>query len=153
VNTKFSSRKGERNNKLRTYTLFKREFKFENYLLGTKNITQWKTLTQFRLSAHTLKIEMDRINSKGQYVPPDQRKCTNCTLNETEDEEHFLVNCPRYENLRKEFYKEITERNVHFPAYPPRAKFLWLMSNEDSVTQNHLAKYLKESLDMRKRPS
>jgi hypothetical protein len=152
VNTEFSTRKGQ-GNKLRTYKLFKREFKFETYLSDIKNKTLRKKLTQFRISAHTLKIETDRFDSKGKYKAPDERICTNCTLNKTEDEEHFVTECTKYEVIRKELYREVNRINAHFTTYSQKNKFLWLMSNEEVKIQESLAKYLKESMDMRKRSS
>jgi hypothetical protein len=65
-----------------------------------------KKLTQFRQSAHILKIETDRINSKGKYIPPNERICTNCSLNQTEDEEHFVVECQKYEPYEGTFTKK-----------------------------------------------
>jgi hypothetical protein len=68
VNTKFSTQKGVGGNKLRTYKMYKREFKFENYLTDIKNATTQKKLTQFRISTHTLKIETNRFDNKGKQL-------------------------------------------------------------------------------------
>ncbi len=50
--------------KLRTYKLFKDEFKFENYLSSTKNLNHTLALFRFRISSHNLRIET------GHYTRP-----------------------------------------------------------------------------------
>ncbi len=46
--------------KLRTYKLFKQEYKLENYLLQLKDLRYIKVLITFRISSHSLRIETDR---------------------------------------------------------------------------------------------
>jgi hypothetical protein len=51
-----------------------------------------RALCQIRISAHELKIERDRY--KKPYVERSQRICEKCSSNQTEDELHFIINCP-----------------------------------------------------------
>ena len=51
--------------------------------------------TKIRASAHKLKIKPDRFNNKNTYIPPELRKCTNCSENKTEDEFHFMLECSK----------------------------------------------------------
>ncbi len=50
--------------KLRTFILFKDEFKFENYLLSTENLKHTLPLFCLRISSHNLRIET------GHYTRP-----------------------------------------------------------------------------------
>ena len=52
--------------------------------------------SQFRLSAHSLNIEKGR-HKKGDDF---RRLCIQCSMNKTEDEIHFSLHCPKYNNLR-----------------------------------------------------
>ena len=61
---------------LRTYNLFKKEFKWECYLNWVKNPKYRKALTKFRLSSHTLEIERGRHTNP--TTPLEQRQCRIC---------------------------------------------------------------------------
>ena len=53
-------------------------------------------LTHFRISAHKLEIETGRYVITNPKTPLENRLCKQCNLSEIEDEEHFLINCPKY---------------------------------------------------------
>ena len=38
--------------------------------------------------------ETGRFSCKDHYVPPENRICENYSLSRTEDEVHFLIECP-----------------------------------------------------------
>ena len=38
-----------------------------------------------------------------------ERKCTNCYKGDIEDEKHFIVDCPLYENIRVKFFDKVIE--------------------------------------------
>jgi hypothetical protein len=50
-------------------------------------------------------------------------------LSEIEDEEHFLINCPKYSLHRKELFRKLN--NSNFNELSNMNKFVWLLSNED----------------------
>jgi hypothetical protein len=81
--------------KLRTYTLFKQVFGLEMYLVHVRNVKHRKSLTRFRVSSHNLAIEKLRWNR----TPVEQRLCIVC--NTVEDEQHVLMSCSRYSDLRQ----------------------------------------------------
>ena len=83
-------------NKLRSYNKFKKIFKTEPYLINQSLYKYQKILAKFRLSTHRLRIETARYNSKNNYVPPEDILCPNCHLHKVEDEEYFLIECPKY---------------------------------------------------------
>ena len=55
-----------------------------------------------RCSSHKLIIE------KGRYVnlERNQRVCSICNLNDIEDEFHFILRCPAYNDLKKKYLKQ-----------------------------------------------
>jgi hypothetical protein len=94
-----------------------------------------QTLCRFRLGEHTLRIETGRRES----IQRHQRFCRHClTLGEhhVEDEEHFLLECPLYKNIRIKF-----EHLIDF-----RPPILTLMHISNMVD---LAQYLLECFELR----
>ena len=65
-----------------------------------------KCITKFRLSSHNLAIET------GRYIGTDQSKrtCFSC-VDEIEDEYHFILVCPLYNSLRKQYIKPYYWKN------------------------------------------
>ena len=85
----------QKNPKLRTYKLFKTEFKLENYLMHTKNINHVLALAKFRISSHNLRIETGRY-TKPAKTPINERICLFCSSQAIEDEIHFIISCTFY---------------------------------------------------------
>ena len=96
-----SGKKG--GNKLRTHKLFKNSLAFELYL-KIANPEKRRTIAQFRTSAHRLHIETGRFGHNNTYVPPDRRLCECCSMGKSEDEFHFLIECPKYLPIRTEIF-------------------------------------------------
>ena len=96
--TKFTN---EDTNKLRTYKVFKTNFKQEKYL-SLNNFEERKKLSQFRIRAHKLEIEQGRYTIP--KTPVTSRICRQCDLNLVENEIHFLVICPKYAHLGSKLY-------------------------------------------------
>ena len=90
--------------KLRTYCLFKNQFCLENYV--SMFSCQYRSVfTKLRISAHPLMIEKGRhFHPK---IPVDQRAYLYyiCSLNEVEDELHFMLKCTYYADLRDTVFK------------------------------------------------
>ena len=63
-------------------------------------------LRKLRISAHELKIETDRYKK----LPNErsQRICERCNLNVIEDEFHFIISCPLYNDNRDRLFLKIT---------------------------------------------
>ena len=99
-----SGKKG--GNKLRTYKLFKNSLAFEPYL-KIANPEKRRIIAQFRTGAHHLHIETVRFGHNNTYVPPDRRLCECCSMGQTEDEFHFLIECPKYLPLRTELFQNL----------------------------------------------
>ena len=56
------------------------------------------------MSSHTLAIETGR-HAKPK-IAKEERKCRYCNLDDVEDEKHFLLKCPLYNEERHEVPKE-----------------------------------------------
>ena len=84
----------ENSEKLSFYREIKSNYKPENYLISVKNISFRKELTQLRVSNHNLLIERGRYCTP--KLPREERRCSLCSECKLEDENHFLIDCPFY---------------------------------------------------------
>ena len=87
---------GTGGNKLRTYARFKAEVGKEAYLSTNMKGATRQLLCRFRMGIAPLQIELGR---RHRQPDPDSRACRVCGV-ATEDEEHFLMTCPLYDELR-----------------------------------------------------
>lgn len=112
--------------KLDKYNNFKTIFNYEQYLSDMKDDRFRIALCQLRTSSHHLRIEDDRKLN----VPRHQRLCRYCDLGLIEDEYHFCLVCPLYDDLRRK-YLPLYCYNNHSPI-----KFIQLMqSNNQCISQ------------------
>ena len=126
----------------------KNSLAFEPYL-KIANPEKRRLIAQFRTSAHRLHIETGRFGHNNTYVPPDRRLCECCSMGQTEDEFHFLIECPKYLPLRTELFSSAGELNKYFDRYSPELKFVWIMSNENENVINQLGTFLIDAFRMR----
>ena len=122
-----NSRISNPDSKLRTYNLIKEHVGMEPYLTEIRNINYRKSLTKFRLSNHDLMIETGRHRKP--KIPKQERFCPFCT-NRVEDEIHFLIKCPTYNEIRKEVINDSLELKPNFIFYTDLEKFMFLLTNE-----------------------
>lgn len=85
-----------------------------NYTNILCNYTDRSTIAKFRLSAHNLFVETGRYNNTNYF----DRLCSCCTLNEVEDELHFLFHCPLYSEGRSLFYLKLNNFYPNFFVLP-----------------------------------
>ena len=89
-----------------------------------------------------LKIETGRhVRPK---IPSDQRVCKLCTLNIVEDEIHFLIQCPVYQDIRDKY-------NISISCISNNEDLFVSLLNTNS-TENifNVTKYLNEAFEKRK---
>ncbi len=131
-------------NKLRTYAIFKRIFHCEPYTkLSDKESRRW--LAKFRCSDHSLRIETGRR----QGLKPEERICLMCDNMTVEDEFHFLISCPKYDQLRLKLFKYISEKVPNFDNLPQRHKFTYILSCENMNIIRRLVSFLKDAFASR----
>ena len=103
-------------------------------------IPQW-----VRLGILPLRIETGRYTN----TPVDERICILCkTINNacTEDEYHFLMECPLYADFRAHLEIKVTEINYEYPTYNSRRKFTYLLLS----CQKYVANFIDKAWEIRK---
>ena len=80
------------------YKTFKTKHAYSPYLSTVKNRHFRNILTRIRSGYHWLEICQGRYSK----TPRDKRCCPNCT-GVIEDEQHALLDCPVYADLREKF--------------------------------------------------
>ena len=90
-------------NKLRTYARFKEDVGQEAYLSTNMKAATKSLLCRFRIGVAPLQVELGRRQPGGQ----GSRACPVCGYHR-EDEEHFLMGCPLYEELRPPLGNAVT---------------------------------------------
>ena len=117
--------------RLKTYSLIKHEFIFENYLDYITNKRLRIALTRLRTSSHSLAIEEGRYNN----TQIDNRLCK-CQMIVIENEYHFMIVCPLYRDIRKKYL------NPDYCSWPTLNKFENLMLSQSKNVQLNIAKYI-----------
>ena len=142
-----NAKKGPGQNKLRTYRLFKQEYKTEAYVMN-KNINKKErhALARIRCGIAPIRVELGRYDH-GTYVPVEDRICEICRT-AVEDEKHILLNCVYYNDLHIKLFKDASTINEHFSEMSEDDKFIFLMSNPNVCI--FTAKTCKKILDRRK---
>jgi hypothetical protein len=137
------SRTGNFGNKLRCLRTFKDRFRFEPYLQKCNNTINRKNIAKLRLSCHRLQIEIGRYNSGPSRLRPEERICRYCTSGHCEDELHFIIECPLYENERKLLFKCLN-MYPNFAELDSKNKFIFLMSNEETSIIKAVGNYVTQ---------
>ena len=130
-------------NKLRTFRLFKYNFKLEPYL---DNVTfkQRSILTKFRIGSHNLEIETGRHKN----LQENEHICKLCQKGK-EDEIHFLMECSKLNSVRDIYMEKICSNVSSLKKCGLREKFIWILSNEDPNIVKLLVKMIESLFDLR----
>ena len=98
-----NARQGAEKNKLRLYKCFKSEYKTENYVKCMLPREHRSAYSKFRCGVAPIRIETGRY----ERLALEDRRCFSC-LNQVEDEEHALLHCPLYQEMRQMFFEKYT---------------------------------------------
>lgn len=82
------------------------DFEISPYLLNINNRKHKNSLVKLRLSSHQLQVETGRHTG----VERQNRKLTFCTTSDIEDEYHFVLICPIYQQLRTQYISRYNYR-------------------------------------------
>ena len=124
---------GSNRGKLDTYFYIKTHFGKEKYL-QINNFKIRQSICKIRVSAHPLNIETGRYKN----IIRSERKCTNCSEGDIEDEKHFVVDCPLYENIRVKCFDKVIDLCPNFRYMDTSSKFVWLFTNEHEQVLNKI---------------
>ena len=132
----------EQKPKLRTYKLFKNEFKTSNSVY-INNRAKRSLLSKFRLGILALRIETGRWY---QLIDADQRFCKICNNGEVEDEKHFLMKCEIYSDLRQSLFDKCKLKNNRFDTLSELDQFIYIVNGQE----RDLADYIYLAWDRRR---
>ena len=129
--------------KLRTYNLLTGDPGLRNYLEKPMPFTHRKFMAKFRLGVLPLRVETGRFETP--RLESNRRICRQCTLEEVEDEQHFLLRCTKHSFRRADLLAKV---NLEcFDDLDSKQKFIYLL-NEQSILKS-TAKFIVESYDAR----
>jgi hypothetical protein len=135
----------EKKSKLRTYRIFKNEFKTENYVRKYLSKGSRAVLAQFRVGITPLKIEIGRFYR----IPLEFRLCEFCLHHDViEDETHFLLECCMYNSARAIFFHFILKMEENFFDMGRVEQLNFIFNYPPAL--NHLVNYLHNALEVRR---
>ena len=138
-----NSKSGNGLNKLRTYRTFKSTYDVEHYNTIILPRLHRSALAKFRMGTAPIRIETGRY----ERIPADRRFCFHCESC-IEDEIHVLVECPLYEDLRRELYDYCTTRTSdNLNNLNDCDKLSAILSNRNII--RHSAKFCSKVLTRR----
>jgi hypothetical protein len=123
-----------------SYKLFKSTLEPESYLSLPLNYYLKRTLSNFRCSSHSLMIEKGRHLN----IERDYRFCKYCLSRDiytVETEIHFLLICPMYDQLRKQYFKTEWLNMIH-----NERTFVHIMSARSQQSVFSLARFIQKGL-------
>ena len=85
---------------------------YEKYL-DIPNAVNHQAISQIRLSAHKLEIEMGRY----QGAEKRDRTCQYCRSREIESEYHFIAACPNYNDIRAIVREKLVKHDVTYANF------------------------------------
>ena len=121
----------ESSNKCLIYRNYKTDFGRERYIETLPDVYIFP-LIRFRCGNHKLMIEVGRHFG----IPHEDRICRDCDLNDLGDEFHFVMKCPKYDDIRRQFIPR------RFSSVKSVFNYCRLLCGSKKVLLN-LAKFLK----------
>ena len=88
------------------------------------------------MSSHTLARETGR-HAKPK-IAKEARKCRHCNLDDVEDEEHFLLKCPLYNEERLSLFNSVV---LNVSAMSQGDVFVYLLSSKEPTTVKALGTF------------
>ena len=117
------------NKKLKVCSLFKQDSKKSHYLDLIKSTNHRRTVAKFRTSNHKLMIAQGRYRTP--KIPEHLRLCQYCSINEIDDEQHFMINCTLYLNERQYLLDSVSHKYPNFHSLSANDMMLFLFNNVD----------------------
>ena len=124
-----------------THKEVKFEYQLEDYLKTIRNPAHRISMTKLRLGVHSLRIQTGKYENRGAPIPVDGRTCLVCNRGYIEDERHFLMYCPGYDNIRNELHSLLSTHDVVFKILNDEDKIRYLLTLENETTSKIVGKY------------
>ena len=137
--------RGVGGNKLRTYRLFKQDYKVEPYISCIRPKLQRSAFAKFRCGVAPLRIETGRY----ERLDVDDRICPLCNLG-VETEEHVLLTCTLYDDLREKLFAMISSHIPDFDTLSSRDKLSVILGGQNEHIIRFSAKTCYDILDRRR---
>ena len=126
---KESAVRGQGRNKLRTYKTFKQSYSTEAYVVKVLSRKSRQSLAKFRCGTAPLRIETGRYVGERE----EERVCVLCDAMEIENEEHCLIRCSRYADIRSTLFAAATNLDDLFLEKTDSEKLSFILANSDLV--------------------
>ena len=98
----------------------------------SNNIQQY--CSNIKTSHH--KLEIEKLRHVRPIIPRRERKCTNCNFNETGNEYHHILICPKFATQRSSLIPKYYHQHPNFHKFPN------IMSSKSKALQIKLTKYI-----------
>lgn len=122
-------------NKLRTYRLYKDRIGVEDYVMSLQK-HNGQMLAKFRSGSLQIAVERGRYND----TPLHERLCNFCHSGSIEDEQHILLHCELYNDLRYDLCQHMQNICNDFDTLPTLVKFCKILTTTSA--QFLLGKFL-----------
>ena len=121
-----------------THKEIKFDYQLEDYLKTMRNPAHRISMTKLRLGVHTFRIQTGKYENRGAPIPVEGRTCLVCYI---EDERHFLMYCPGYDNIRNELHSLFSTHDAFFKNLNDEDKIRYLLNVENETTSKIVGKY------------
>ena len=127
------------------YCTIKDDYSPSPYLALTRKNPSRKALVRFRISSHQLRIETGRYEN----IPRNERICHFCTSNKIEDENHFLLDCKAYSQIRDIFFSKLETKIPDFKSLSHDTLISLLMNSSDYLINCQLVSFISQCFELR----
>ena len=142
----------EKNPMLRLYKKFKKSFGLEAYIKHVADRKIQKSISQFRLSSHCLRIHKGRQerDKNGKNTPANKRFCLSCKNGNIDDELHLLNECKTHSNERKLLISRIAPFIDPHRPHTLIEVLSNILNSDNEFVLYEFGKFLKNSFNKRK---
>ena len=112
----------------------KYDYQLDDYLRTIRNPEHRISMTKLRLTVHSLQIQTGKYENRGAPIPVEGRMCLFCNRGYIEDERHFLMYCPGYNNIRNELHSLLSTHAVIFKSLNDEDSIRYLLTLENETT-------------------
>ena len=125
-----------------THKEIKQDYQIEDYLEKIGNPTHRVSLTKPRLRAQSLRIQTGKYENGGIAIPVLHRTCFVCKRNAIEDEQHFLMCCQGYHDIRQGFHSIVKRMDNCFKVLNDHNKIKYMLNAGNQNTCKIIGKYI-----------